>query len=92
MKPYISWVDFMEHLRHPESLINLIAAYDLRRLSRAFCASRWRASDALGEIYMVSPPVVPRNAAARGALEDWKRRRLSARAELPEPQARQPLE
>ena len=27
MKPYISWVDFMEHLRHPESLINFIAAY-----------------------------------------------------------------
>src|SRR4029077_7580280 len=27
MKPYISWVDFMGHLRHPESLINFIAAY-----------------------------------------------------------------
>ncbi len=27
VKPYISWVDFMQHLRHPESLINFIAAY-----------------------------------------------------------------
>ena len=27
VKPYISWVDFMEHLKHPESLINFIAAY-----------------------------------------------------------------
>jgi Ca2+-binding RTX toxin-like protein len=27
LKPYISWVDFMGHLRHPESLINFIAAY-----------------------------------------------------------------
>src|SRR5262249_25991977 len=27
MKPYTSWVDFMQHLRHPESLINFIAAY-----------------------------------------------------------------
>jgi hypothetical protein len=25
------------------------------RLSRAFCASRWRAGDALGEIYMSAP-------------------------------------
>src|SRR5262245_40672513 len=27
MKPYTSWVDFMQHLKHPESLINFIAAY-----------------------------------------------------------------
>ncbi|HEU0059899.1 MAG TPA: peroxidase family protein, partial [Hyphomicrobiaceae bacterium] len=27
VKPYISWVDFMQHLKHPESLINFIAAY-----------------------------------------------------------------
>ena len=27
MKPYTSWVDFVQHLKHPESLINFIAAY-----------------------------------------------------------------
>ena len=27
VKPYTSWVDFMEHLKHPESLVNFIAAY-----------------------------------------------------------------
>jgi hypothetical protein len=27
VKPYISWVDFVQHLKHPESLINFIAAY-----------------------------------------------------------------
>src|SRR5262249_35633076 len=27
LKPYTSWVDFMQHLKHPESLINFIAAY-----------------------------------------------------------------
>ena len=27
MKPYTSWVDFGEHLKHPESLINFVAAY-----------------------------------------------------------------
>ncbi|HXV76779.1 MAG TPA: peroxidase family protein, partial [Candidatus Polarisedimenticolaceae bacterium] len=27
LKPYTSWVDFMQNLRHPESLINFIAAY-----------------------------------------------------------------
>ncbi|MBP6012568.1 MAG: heme peroxidase [Alphaproteobacteria bacterium] len=27
LKPYISWVDLMDHLKHPESLINFIAAY-----------------------------------------------------------------
>ena len=27
LKPYISWVDFAMHLKHPESLINFIAAY-----------------------------------------------------------------
>src|SRR5262249_35253903 len=27
LKPYTSWYDFMLHLKHPESLINFIAAY-----------------------------------------------------------------
>src|SRR6185437_1230017 len=27
MKPYTSWVDLVHHLKHPESLINFIAAY-----------------------------------------------------------------
>ncbi|MFV3338985.1 peroxidase family protein [Pseudomonas sp. NY15349] len=27
LKPYISWVDFGDHLKHPASLINFIAAY-----------------------------------------------------------------
>jgi Ca2+-binding RTX toxin-like protein len=27
LTPYTSWIDFMENLRHPESLVNFIAAY-----------------------------------------------------------------
>ncbi|MBT2547371.1 peroxidase family protein [Arthrobacter sp. ISL-65] len=27
LKPYISWVDFGENLKHPESLVNFVAAY-----------------------------------------------------------------
>jgi Ca2+-binding RTX toxin-like protein len=27
LKPYTSWADFVQHMRHPESLINFIAAY-----------------------------------------------------------------
>src|SRR5690606_38122366 len=27
LRPYTSWVDFAQHLKHPESLINFIAAY-----------------------------------------------------------------
>ncbi len=27
LKPYASWSDFVQHLKHPESLINFIAAY-----------------------------------------------------------------
>ena len=27
LKPYLSWADFAQHLKHPESLINFIAAY-----------------------------------------------------------------
>ncbi|WP_028626486.1 peroxidase family protein [Metapseudomonas resinovorans] len=27
LNPYSSWVDFLDHLKHPESLINFIAAY-----------------------------------------------------------------
>ena len=27
LKPYISWADFVMHIKHPESLINFIAAY-----------------------------------------------------------------
>src|SRR5499426_3443738 len=27
LKPYISWADFVQHIKHPEALINFIAAY-----------------------------------------------------------------
>src|SRR5262245_2679079 len=27
LKPYASWIDFMQNLRHPESVVNFIAAY-----------------------------------------------------------------
>src|SRR5690349_19353417 len=27
VKPYTSWADFVQHIKHPESLINFIAAY-----------------------------------------------------------------
>ena len=27
LTPYISWVDFAQHLKHPESLVNFLAAY-----------------------------------------------------------------
>ena len=27
LAPYTSWVDFVQHLKHPESLVNFIAAY-----------------------------------------------------------------
>ncbi|GIE27419.1 hypothetical protein Ait01nite_004640 [Actinoplanes italicus] len=27
LRPYVSWIDFGEHLKHPESLVNFIAAY-----------------------------------------------------------------
>src|SRR2546428_4815908 len=27
LKPYTSWADFVQHIKHPESLINFIAAY-----------------------------------------------------------------
>ncbi|MGK0151748.1 peroxidase family protein [Pseudomonas putida] len=29
LKPYTSWVDLVQHLKHPESLINFIAAYGI---------------------------------------------------------------
>ena len=33
--PYTSWVDFGQHLKHPESLINFVAAYGSTRRSPA---------------------------------------------------------
>ncbi|WP_433791873.1 peroxidase family protein [Actinoplanes sp. CA-252034] len=27
LRPYVSWIDFGEHLKHPESLVNFVAAY-----------------------------------------------------------------
>ena len=27
VKPYTSWVDFAQHIKHPLSMINFIAAY-----------------------------------------------------------------
>src|SRR5262249_26893720 len=35
LKPYTSWVDFMGHLKHPESLVNFIAAYGTHPLITA---------------------------------------------------------
>ena len=32
LKPYISWADFMQHIKHPESLVNFIAAYGTHHL------------------------------------------------------------
>jgi Ca2+-binding RTX toxin-like protein len=29
LKPYTSWADFVQHIKHPESLINFIAAYGI---------------------------------------------------------------
>ena len=27
LKPYASWADFVQHIKHPESLVNFVAAY-----------------------------------------------------------------
>jgi len=32
LKPYASWVDFMQNLKHPESLVNFVAAYGTHSL------------------------------------------------------------
>ena len=32
LKPYVSWADFMQHIKHPESLVNFIAAYGTHHL------------------------------------------------------------
>ena len=34
LAPYTSWLDFAAHLKHPESVINFIAAYGTHRASR----------------------------------------------------------
>ena len=34
LAPYTSWTDFGQHLKHPESLINFVAAYGSTRRSR----------------------------------------------------------
>ena len=35
LKPYTSWVDFAQHLKHEESLINFVAAYGTQSRSQA---------------------------------------------------------
>src|SRR5262249_55736888 len=35
LKPYTSWVDYAQHLKHPESLINFLAAYGTHDLITA---------------------------------------------------------
>ena len=34
LKPYVSWIDFMNNLKHPESIINFIAAYGTHDFDR----------------------------------------------------------
>ena len=42
LKPYTSWADLVQHLKHPESLINFIAAYGTHARMTAADVIRWR--------------------------------------------------
>ena len=42
LKPYTSWVDFVQHLKHECRLVNFIAAYGTHETITS--ATRWRAS------------------------------------------------
>ena len=43
LKPYTSWADLVQHLKHPESVINFIAAYGTHAYHQP-SATRWRRS------------------------------------------------
>ena len=49
VKPYTSWADFVQHLKHPESLINFVAAYGTHRHHAAdtLAGKRARVSDVI---------------------------------------------
>jgi Ca2+-binding RTX toxin-like protein len=63
LKPYISWVDFAQHLNHPESLINFIAAYGTHELitGQTTLAGKRAAAMAivLGSTQVVDPDGTP---------------------------------
>jgi len=66
LKAYISWVDFAMHLKHPESLINFIAAYGTHPLiTGADTLAEKRAAATvivLGGTVVVDPDGIPGNA------------------------------
>ncbi len=67
LTPYVNWVDFGEHLRHPESLVNFIAAYGTDPSITA--ASGVTAKRAAARTLMDSPDFLYASAATSG-LDD----------------------
>ena len=70
LKPYTSWADLVQHLKHPESLINFIAAYGTHR-ARSPARRRWR----------TSAPRPQRSCSATG--DQCGRRRAASRHDRP---------
>ncbi|MFI1989446.1 peroxidase family protein [Actinoplanes sp. NPDC020271] len=67
LTPYLNWVDFGEHLRHPESLVNFIAAYGTDPSLRS--ATTVTAKRAAAQALMDSPDFLYAPAAESG-LDD----------------------
>ena len=96
LKPYTSWADFVQHLKHPESLINFIAAYGThsrrspaRRRSTASAPRRIGHRRSAASATPAGPPRLPeqhRRLGQRRRRRDHDRprqRRLSGSAAWP---------
>ena len=58
LKPYTNWVDFGENLKHPESLVNFVAAYGQHHVHHG-APPRWQAKRAGRDGCIVSPDASP---------------------------------
>ena len=64
LAPYTSWVDFGEHLKHPESLVNFVAAYGKHPTVRAATTVAAKRAAARAIVDPQPGDVVPDDAAA----------------------------
>ena len=80
LKPYLSWADFAQHLKHPESLINFIAAYGTHAsITSATDLDAKRAAATLLVLGGVGAPLSPRLSERHRCLRRWQSRRPQQR-------------
>ena len=71
LKPYTSWADFAQHLKHPESLVNFIAAYGMHSSITSETTLAGKRAAAMAIVFGVNQTLDPDGIPANGDEIDF---------------------